>query len=109
MTATLMSSEPGSRLVAAPAAPSASASASTDDNSEPVSRGLEQGPVRVHSVRLPGLVAHQEVLFGGVGELLTLRHDSFALESFMTGVMLAVRSVGRLTEPTVGLERIIDE
>jgi 4-hydroxy-tetrahydrodipicolinate reductase len=98
-TASLMADEAGSRLVDAPE-PAAG---------QPVSRGLARGPVQVHSVRLPGLVAHQEVLFGGVGELLTLRHDSFALESFMTGVMLAVRNVGRLTEPTVGLERIIDE
>ena len=106
-TAALMSDEPGSKLSATPAPPATSWS---DSNAgEPVSRGLGRGPVRVHSVRLPGLVAHQEVLFGGPGELLTLRHDSFALESFMTGVILAVRKVGRLTEPTVGLEKLLAE
>jgi len=111
-TAALMSSEPGSNLIAAPVPPSsalACASGPATDNSAHASRGLERGPVNIHSVRLPGLVAHQEVLFGGTGELLTLRHDSFALESFMTGVMLAVREVGRLTEPTVGLEKLLAE
>ena len=49
----------------------------------------------IHSVRLPGLVAHQEVLFGGLGQTLTIRHDSIARESFMPGVLLAVRKVGR--------------
>ena len=106
-TAALMSDEPGSKLSATPAPPATSWS---DSNAgEPVSRGLGRGPVRVHSVRLPGLVAHQEVLFGGPGELLTLRHDSFALESFMTGVMLAVREVGHLAEPVVGLEKLLAE
>jgi 4-hydroxy-tetrahydrodipicolinate reductase len=62
----------------------------------------------IHSVRLPGLVAHQEVIFGGVGQTLTIRHDSIARESFMPGVLLAVRKVGSLTEsPTVGLERLL--
>lgn len=106
-TAALMNDEPGSKLSATPAPPATSKSDSGAD--EPVSRGLGRGPVRVHSVRLPGLVAHQEVLFGGPGELLTLRHDSFTLESFMTGVMLAVREVGHLTEPTVGLEKLLAE
>jgi 4-hydroxy-tetrahydrodipicolinate reductase len=63
----------------------------------------------IHSVRLPGLVAHQEVIFGGLGQTLTLRHDSIARESFMPGVLLAVRRVGELTEsPTVGLEKLLD-
>jgi 4-hydroxy-tetrahydrodipicolinate reductase len=65
------------------------------------------GGVHVHSVRLPGLVAHQEALFGGIGELLTIRHDSFDRGSFMPGVLLAVRAV--LTRPglTVGLEPVL--
>jgi 4-hydroxy-tetrahydrodipicolinate reductase len=63
----------------------------------------------IHSVRLPGLVAHQEVIFGGLGQTLSLRHDSIARESFMPGVLLAVRRVGGLTEsPTVGLEKLLD-
>ncbi|MGO8684744.1 MAG: 4-hydroxy-tetrahydrodipicolinate reductase [Thermoleophilia bacterium] len=108
-TAALMNDEPASRLVAASQQRGATEAVTADGAEQPVSRGLEQGAVHVHSVRLPGLVAHQEVLFGGTGELLTLRHDSFALESFMTGVMLAVRTVGQLEEPTVGLEKILAE
>jgi 4-hydroxy-tetrahydrodipicolinate reductase len=65
------------------------------------------GGVHVHSVRLPGLVAHQEALFGGQGELLTIRHDSLDRSSFMPGVLVAVRAV--LTRPglTVGLEPLL--
>ncbi|MCR4401120.1 MAG: 4-hydroxy-tetrahydrodipicolinate reductase, partial [Syntrophomonadaceae bacterium] len=59
-------------------------------------RGGKLERVRIHSVRLPGLVAHQEVIFGGVGQCLTIRHDSFNRESFMPGVLLAIkRMVGR--------------
>ena len=66
------------------------------------------GPVPIHSVRLPGLVAHQEVLFGGLDETLTLRHDSLSRQSFMPGVLLAVRAVPTLPEPVVtGLEHIL--
>jgi 4-hydroxy-tetrahydrodipicolinate reductase len=62
----------------------------------------------VHSVRLPGLVAHQEVILGDVGQTLTIRHDSTDRESFMPGVLLAIRKVGELTEsPTVGLEKLL--
>jgi 4-hydroxy-tetrahydrodipicolinate reductase len=62
----------------------------------------------IHSVRLPGLVAHQEVLFGGVGQTLSIRHDSINRESFMPGVLLAVRKVGSLERsPTVGLENLL--
>jgi 4-hydroxy-tetrahydrodipicolinate reductase len=65
-------------------------------------------PVPIHSVRLPGLVAHQEVILGDVGQTLTIRHDSTDRESFMPGVLLAVRKVGDLAEsPTVGLERLL--
>jgi 4-hydroxy-tetrahydrodipicolinate reductase len=62
----------------------------------------------IHSVRLPGLVAHQEVVFGGVGQTLTVRHDSIDRRSFMPGVLLAVRGVGELPQRfTVGLERLL--
>jgi 4-hydroxy-tetrahydrodipicolinate reductase len=65
--------------------------------------------VPIHSVRLPGLVAHQEVIFGDVGQTLTIRHDSIDRESFMPGVLLAVRRVGALGEsPVVGLERLLE-
>jgi 4-hydroxy-tetrahydrodipicolinate reductase len=64
--------------------------------------------VPVHSVRLPGLVAHQEVILGDVGQTLTIRHDSIDRDSFMPGVLLAVRAVGGLTEsPMVGLEKLL--
>jgi 4-hydroxy-tetrahydrodipicolinate reductase len=64
--------------------------------------------VPIHSVRLPGLVAHQEVILGDLGQTLTIRHDSIDRESFMPGVLLAVRKVGSLTEsPTVGLEHLL--
>jgi 4-hydroxy-tetrahydrodipicolinate reductase len=61
----------------------------------------------IHSVRLPGLVAHQEVVFGGLGQTLTIRHDSIARESFMPGVLLAVRRVGELDGLVVGLEHLL--
>jgi 4-hydroxy-tetrahydrodipicolinate reductase len=68
----------------------------------------ELGEIPIHSVRLPGLVAHQEVIFGDVGQTLTIRHDSVDRESFMPGVLLAVRRVGALTEsPVVGLEQLL--
>ncbi len=66
------------------------------------------GEVPIHSVRLPGLVAHQEVILGDVGQTLTIRHDSTDRESFMPGVLLAVRRVGSLTQsPVVGLENLL--
>ena len=62
----------------------------------------------IHSVRLPGLVAHQEVILGDVGQTLTIRHDSTDRESFMPGVLLAIRSVQTLTDsPPVGLEKLL--
>jgi 4-hydroxy-tetrahydrodipicolinate reductase len=62
----------------------------------------------IHSVRLPGLVAHQEVIFGGVGQTLSIRHDSISRESFMPGVLLAVRKVGSLERsPVIGLESLL--
>jgi 4-hydroxy-tetrahydrodipicolinate reductase len=61
----------------------------------------------IHSVRLPGLVASQEVIFGGLGQTLTVRHDSISRESFMPGVLLAVRKVSDLDGLVVGLEHVI--
>jgi 4-hydroxy-tetrahydrodipicolinate reductase len=70
-------------------------------------RGGEVDGVRVHSVRLPGLVAHQEVIFGGQGEVLTLRHDSLDRSSFMPGVLLAIQAVTTRPGLTVGLEPLL--
>lgn len=69
---------------------------------------LMQGEPTIHSVRLPGLVAHQEVQFGAPGETLTIRHDSIERVSFMPGVVLAVKKVGDLDGLTVGLENLLD-
>ena len=69
---------------------------------------LMEGDVPIHSVRLPGLVAHQEVVIGDVGQTLTIRHDSVDRWSFMPGVLLAVRNVGSLPRsPVVGLEHLL--
>jgi len=69
---------------------------------------LMDGDVPIHSVRLPGLVAHQEVILGDVGQTLTIRHDSTDRSSFMPGVLLAIRKVGGLREsPVVGLEHLL--
>jgi 4-hydroxy-tetrahydrodipicolinate reductase len=72
-------------------------------------RGAVVDGVHVHSVRLPGLVAHQEVLFGGQGQTLTIRHDSIDRTSFMPGVVLAVREVGSHRGLVVGLEKLMGE
>lgn len=68
--------------------------------------GLYQG-VRVHSVRLPGFVAHQEVIFGGEGQILTIRHDSLSRSSFMPGVLMALRKVCAEPKFYYGLERVL--
>ena len=69
---------------------------------------LMDGDVPIHSVRLPGLVAHQEVILGDVGQTLSIRHDSTDRTSFMPGVLLAVRKVGSLERsPVVGLEHLL--
>jgi 4-hydroxy-tetrahydrodipicolinate reductase len=69
---------------------------------------LMDGDVPIHSVRLPGLVAHQEVILGDVGQTLTIRHDSTDRTSFMPGVLLAIRRVGSLEDsPVVGLEHLL--
>jgi 4-hydroxy-tetrahydrodipicolinate reductase len=71
-------------------------------------RGALVSDVRVHSVRLAGLVAHQELLFGGEGETLTIRHDSLDRKSFMPGVLLGVREIPSRPGLTVGLENLLD-
>lgn len=71
-------------------------------------RGAEVDGVRVHSVRLAGLVAHQEVLFGTQGETLTIRHDSIDRSSFAPGVLLGVRQIGQRPGLTVGLDPFLD-
>ena len=77
------------------------------DDQHPGARGAEHAGVRVHSVRLPGLVAHQEVVFGGTGQTLTVRHDSLDRTSFMPGVLLACREVAGLDGLVVGLEHVL--
>lgn len=72
------------------------------------SRGGDYEGIRIHSVRLPGLVAHQEVLFGGMGQTLTIRHDSISRESFIPGIMLAVKKVPTWQGLVYGLENILE-
>lgn len=83
-------------------------SESTEDPDAKLARGLMVDGVPVHAVRLPGYVAHEQVLFGGEGEALTIRQDSFDRKSFMSGVSLACKKVTQLSELVVGLENILD-
>jgi 4-hydroxy-tetrahydrodipicolinate reductase len=69
-------------------------------------RGAEYGGIAIHSVRLPGFVAHQEVIFGGLGQTLTIRHDTTGRDSFMPGVIAATREVMKLDHLVVGLDRL---
>ena len=79
----------------------------TTKQTVPGTRGGEVGGAAVHSVRLPGLVAHHEVIFGGTGQTLTLRHDSTSRESFLPGVLLAVREVMQRHTLVRGLDRLL--
>ncbi|ADG82253.1 dihydrodipicolinate reductase [Thermincola potens JR] len=72
-------------------------------------RGGEFEGMRIHSIRLPGLIAHQEVIFGGLGQTLTIRHDSLNRESFMPGVILSIRKVMDMKGVIYGLENLITE
>ncbi len=83
--------------------------AASDDQFERLAgaRGANLGSINIHSVRLPGYVAHQEVICGLPGQNLTIRHDSTHRESFMPGVVLAVRKIGELQGITYGLEHIL--
>jgi 4-hydroxy-tetrahydrodipicolinate reductase len=70
-------------------------------------RGAKVAGVPIHSIRAQGLVAHQEVIFGGLGETLTIRHDSLDRESFMPGVLLAIRKISETKGLTFGLEGLL--
>lgn len=72
-------------------------------------RGAEYEGMRIHSVRLPGFVAHQEVIFGGVGQILTIRHDSISRDSFMPGVILACKKVIHCQGLIVGLDKLLSD
>jgi len=85
----------------------ASCGAGVPTPAEPPARGQREAGIPIHSVRLPGLVAHQEVIFGAVGQTLTIRHDSISRESFMPGVLLAIRKVRGLKGLVVGLEGVM--
>jgi len=76
-------------------------------DSELSARGGEFHGTRIHSVRLPGLVAHQEVIFGGLGQTLTIRHDSLDRQSFMPGVLIAIRHVVKDNQVIYGLDKIL--
>jgi 4-hydroxy-tetrahydrodipicolinate reductase len=79
----------------------------TEKETIPGTRGGELEGVAIHSVRLPGLVAHQEVIFGGLGQTLTIRHDSTGRDSFMPGVLMATRAVMDLDHLVVGLDSLL--
>jgi 4-hydroxy-tetrahydrodipicolinate reductase len=95
------------RIAAARAAAGMGAIPDATTRAAPGARGTTVEDIHVHSVRLRGLVAHQEVLLGAVGETLTIRHDSVHRSSFMPGVLLAVRSVQTMPGLTVGLDSLI--
>ena len=78
----------------------------TEKETIPGTRGGELGGIAIHSVRLPGLVAHQEVIFGAIGQTLTIRQDSTGRESYMPGVVAAVRAVMGLDHLVVGLDKL---
>lgn len=73
----------------------------------PGARGGKRHRIPIHSVRLPGYVAHQEVIFGGIGQTLSIRHDTISRESFMPGVILSIRKVRHLSGLVYGLENIL--
>ncbi|MBB6452225.1 4-hydroxy-tetrahydrodipicolinate reductase [Salirhabdus euzebyi] len=71
-------------------------------------RGANDDGMRIHSIRLPGLIAHQEVIFGGTGQTLTIKHDTYHRQSFMSGVKLAVEQVQKLNVLVYGLENLLE-
>lgn len=89
------------------AAPSEWLTDPTENEVVPGARGGKVGGVGVHGVRMHGMVAHQEVIFGTTGETLTIRHDSLDRSSFMPGVLLAVRGVGERPGLTLGLDSLL--
>jgi 4-hydroxy-tetrahydrodipicolinate reductase len=86
----------------------ASRAATSAESAGGASRGERHAGIPIHSVRLPGLVAHQEVLFGGPGEVLTLRHDTLNREAYMPGVLLAIRRVLDVRGLVVGIEAFLE-
>lgn len=74
----------------------------------PGARGGDINGIHIHSVRLPGMVAHQEVIFGGYGQTLSIRHDAYTRETYMPGILLAVRKAYKMTGLIVGLENFLD-
>lgn len=72
-------------------------------------RGGKIGDISIHSVRLPGFLAHQEVMFGGAGQVLTIRHDATNREAYMPGVLIAVRKVMKINSLVFGLENLLFE
>ena len=100
-----LDSPSGTAKATASAAAANGARSRQDSDKDAPARGAEVDGIRVHSVRLPGLVAHQEVIFGGVGQILTIRHDSIGRDSFMPGVVFAVRKAMQLEEPVFGLDK----
>jgi 4-hydroxy-tetrahydrodipicolinate reductase len=95
-------------VAAARSATGRAASPDATSTSLPGARGADVDGIRVHAVRLRGLVAHEEVLLGNPGEQLTLRHDSFDRVSFIPGVLLGIRRVPAVPGLTVGLEHFLD-
>lgn len=87
----------------------ASARAVGGDDAHPGARGADVDGVRVHAVRLPGLIAHQEVILGGQGQTLTIRHDSTERSAFIPGILLAIESIGNLPGLTIGIETLLEE
>jgi 4-hydroxy-tetrahydrodipicolinate reductase len=81
---------------------------SAQDERDEGPRGLNVGGIHVHSIRLTGLVAHQEVIFGGQGQSLSIRHDSYDRTSFMPGVILALRKAPEIDGLVVGLEKVMN-
>lgn len=91
------------------AASRGAARAARGEERVPGARGADVEGVHIHSVRLPGLVAHQAVILGGQGQTLTIRHDSVDRTSFMPGVLMAVKAVASLPGLTVGLDALLEE
>ncbi len=71
-------------------------------------RGGELDGIRIHSIRLPGFVAHQQIIFGGLGQTLTLRHDSISRESFIPGILLGIKRIAEIQGVTYGFENLLD-
>ena len=95
------------RRIAAARGSDAPAAAGGDD-AHPGARGADVEGIRIHSIRLPGLTAHQEVILGAPGQILTIRHDSTDRASFIPGVMLAINAVSSRPGLTVGIEPLLE-